>query len=208
MMPRLFLAEDDSSIRQMVAFFVTKMCRCEVVGQAADGQEALRECERLRPAVIVADLRLPRLNGVELLREVRRRQLGASVMFYTGAMHEACVREAIEAEPEGFIFKSDDLASLRQAVEAVCAGASFWSPQAAETRRKVNGAKQKLSQLTAAELEVLRLVMQGKCSKEIAEKLHKAIDTVKHQRQSIMSKLGVHSAIALAQAARAAGIAE
>src|SRR5689334_20357875 len=109
MKPRVFLAEDDSSIRQMLAFFLTRMCRCEIVGESADGSEALRQCEKLTPAVVIADLRLPGLSGVELLRELRRRELGVKVMFYTGIMHEGCLVEAMEAEPEGFVLKSDEL---------------------------------------------------------------------------------------------------
>src|SRR4030095_586992 len=99
-----------------------------------------------------------------------------------------------------------ELAVLRQGVQALCAGASFWSPQANALRRKRVTRMQCLSALTEAEIGVLRLVAQGKSTKEIAADLHKGIDTVKHQRQSIMDKLSVHNAVALVAFAREAGL--
>jgi DNA-binding NarL/FixJ family response regulator len=208
MTPRLFLAEDDLSVRQMLAFFLRKACHCEVAGEAGDAEAALPLCESLRPTAVLCDLRLPGLDGVGLLREIRRRQLAIPVIFYTGAMHEGYLLEAMRADPEGFVLKCDDLAVLRQAVHAVSSGATFWSPKVAALRQKGQSASRPIEQLTEAEIAVLRLVGAHKSSKEIAAILHKAEVTVAHQRQSIMDKLNVHSASGLVELARQAGLAE
>lgn len=208
MKPRLFLADDDASVRQSLAFVLKRTCNCEIVGEADNGEDALRQCESLRPAVLVADLRMPAMNGSSLVREVRRKQLGIAVLVYTAAIDPASVGEAITAAPEGFVLKSDELSVLRQGVQAVCGGASFWSARASELRSIKTGDTERLSVLSQSEMEVLRLITAGKCTKEIAADLHKAVDTVKHQRQSIMDKLGVHNAVALVNFARDAGLGE
>jgi DNA-binding NarL/FixJ family response regulator len=206
MKPRLFLADDEASIRQSLAFVLKRTCNCEVVGEAGDGEDALRQCENLRPAVLVVDLRMPVMNGSSLVREVRRRKLGVALLVYTAAMDPDSLLEAMVAAPEGFVLKSDELPVLRRGIQAVCAGTSFWSPKAGELRNKQMEGRRRLSVLSDSEREVLRLVAVGKSTKEIAGILHKAVDTVKHQRQSIMDKLGVHNAVALASLAREAGI--
>src|SRR5687767_4180942 len=132
MQPRLFLAEDDLSIRQMLAFFLTSCCKCQLLGECQEGRQAIALCEVLKPRIVIADLRLPGLNGVGVLRELRQRGLAIAVIFYTGATHEACVCEAVRAEPEGFVLKSDDVCHLRNAITAVSAGKRYWSPAVAE----------------------------------------------------------------------------
>jgi len=184
------------------------MCRCEIVGETADGTEALRQCENLKPSAVIADLRMPGMSGVELLRELRRRQLDVGVIFYTGAMHAACMAEAMEVEPDGFVLKSDELSSLRQAVQAVSGGASFWSEGVAKLRKKRSTFFQRFSTLTQSERDVLELIALGKTAKEIAAILRKSGHTVAHQRQSIMDKLGIHNAVALAAFVREAQVAE
>jgi DNA-binding NarL/FixJ family response regulator len=208
MKTRLFLAEDDSSIRQMLAFFLTRMCQCDIVGETCDGSDALRQCENLKPSAVIADLRMPGMSGVELLRELRRRQLDVGVIFYTGAMHAACMAEAMEAEPDGFVLKSDELSSLRQAVQAVSGGASFWSEGVARLRKKKSTFLQRFAMLTQSERDVLELIALGKTAKEIAAIRCKSGHTVAHQRQSIMDKLAVHNAVALAALVREAQVVE
>lgn len=208
MKPRVFLADDDTSIRQMLRFVLVRTCSCEVVGEAMHGEEAICGCESLRPHILITDLRMPGVGGVGLLREIRRRHLGAAVVFYTAALDGSCVQEAIEAKPEGFVLKSDDLASLRLAIKSVSAGASFWAPQAEELRKKQEDTTQAVTALTPSERQVLQLLGEGKSTKEIAVELSKSVHTVSHQRQSIMDKLNLHSATALVGLARKAGISE
>ena len=208
MKPRLFLAEDDHSIRQMLAFVLSRTCACEIVGEAGNGKDALDECRRLRPSLLITDLRLPERNGVELLQEIRRRSLGIAVIFYTGAMSEKCVAEAIAADPDGFVLKSDELPALRQAVAAVSSGGTFWAAGAKALRDRQAAGMRQFSELTPSEREVLKLIATGKCTKEIAAALCKSEHTISHQRQSLMNKLQVHNAVGLAALARKANLVD
>src|SRR3954465_817103 len=118
MKPRVLLAEDDISIQDMLRFVLKHHCGFEVAGEAFDGITALEMCERLHPEVLLADLRLPRLDGVGLLEQIRARGLGVPTVFYTGTESEGQLREALAARPEGFVHKHDSLADLERALQA------------------------------------------------------------------------------------------
>src|SRR4030095_15675995 len=120
MKARLFLADDDTAVRQSLAFVLRRTCNCEVVGEAANAERALRECHRLRPQVLVVDLRMPGMNGAALLRPIRQK-LGIAVLVYTAALDEVSIAEAVDAEPEGVVLKRDELAVLRAGRPALCA---------------------------------------------------------------------------------------
>jgi DNA-binding NarL/FixJ family response regulator len=148
------------------------------------------------------------LNGVGLLRELRQRHLPTAVIFYTGATHEVCMSEAVLAEPEGFVLKSDEISHLRQAITSICTGKRYWSPAVGELRAKIASTAERLARLTESEVQVLALLTAGRSTKEIASALYKSEHTISHQRQSLMDKLNLHNAVALANFARAAGVGE
>src|SRR5688572_24921437 len=127
MKPRVLLAEDDVSIQDMLRFVLRHHCGFDVAGEAADGITALQLCESLHPEVLLADLRLPRLDGVGLLQQIRARGLQVPTVFYTGTEHEGQLREALAVHPEGFVHKHDSLSELDRALHAAVSGQVYYS---------------------------------------------------------------------------------
>jgi two-component system, NarL family, response regulator NreC len=191
MKPRVLLAEDDVSIQDMLRFVLRHHCGFDVAGEAADGITALKLCESLHPEVLLADLRLPRLDGVGLLQQIRARGLHVPTVFYTGTEHEGQLREALAVHPEGFVHKHDSLSELTQALRAAIAGQIFYSATPARLQADQPVHDIPLDRLTVAERTLLRLIASGKTIGEAAALIGKSEFATAHERERLMEKLGV-----------------
>jgi len=197
-MIRLVLADDHALVRQGLRSLLDLTPDLRVVGEAADGEEALRQVAELNPDVVLMDVRMPRMTGLEALRALRRTDPDRRVVLLTTFDEDAAIIEALRAGVQGFPLKDVSLEELADAIRRVASGETLLPPGIAE--RVARGVAELPRDfphaglpegLTRREVEVLRLMARGLSNREIAQALGTAEGTVKNQTSSILSKLGV-----------------
>ncbi len=197
----VFLVDDHTVVRQGIRRILESDGEIKVEGEASSGRVAVNMVPRLRPQVVVMDIALPELNGIEATRQIVKHGGGARVLILTMHAAESYVRESLRAGARGYILKDADPAELVQAVKAVSRGESVFSP--AVSRAMLDGyvfgeghareADAKLQLLTDREREVLQLIAEGKSSKEVAALMAVSIHTVDSHRKHLMEKLDLHN---------------
>lgn len=187
---RVLLADDHASIRQMLAFILPREGPYEIVGEVSSGADAIERCRELRPGLVVLDLHLPEVSGVQVVRQIRRESWEIRMLIYSGTTSQALIAEAMSERPHGFVHKEDTLQVFREALRAVSAGRSYFTQVAAETGDPTKQSAVRM--LTEREREVLRLVADGQTTKEIADILGMAAKTVETHRSNLCSKLDIH----------------
>ena len=190
---RVLIADDHEVVRQGLRTFLELDPELEVVGEAADGREAVRLAHRLRPDVVLMDLRMPELDGIAATQIIRRELPDAEVVALTSVLEDASVVGAVRAGAIGYLLKDTRSQELRQAIKSAAAGQVQLSPQAAARLMREVTAPERPEALSEREVEVLRLLARGLANKEIARELSIAEKTVKTHVSSILGKLGVQS---------------
>ena len=206
---RVLLADDHAIVRQGLAALLAGQRGIEVVGEAADGREAVAAAVRLRPRVVVMDLGMPGLNGVDATRQIRREAPETFVLVLSMHASEEHVRPAIRAGATGYLLKGSGLTDLVAAIRAVAAGEGFLSPAVAKILVRDAQAEDEgeaSGPLTAREREILQLVGEGHSSPDIAKVLHLSVKTVEGHRSRIMGKLGIHDIAGLVRYAIRVGL--
>ena len=195
---RILIADDHEIVRSGVAAVLESQPGWTVVAQVANGRDAVAEAERTRPDVVILDISMPELNGIEAARRILRAVPRAEVVILTMHESERVVRRILEAGARGYVSKSDVARSLVDAVEAVRHHRAFLS--SAATTTIINAYVQSphappaaKAGLTSREREVLQLVAEGKSSKEVASALGISTATAETHRRNIMQKLDLHS---------------
>ncbi len=198
-MTRILIADDHDVVRSGVRAILEGQEGWEVVGEAANGKEAVDKALATRPDVVVLDYGLPVMNGIEATRQIRARVAGAEVLIFT--MHDTAtlVREILEAGARGFLLKSDARRFLIAAVESLAAHKPFFTSQVSETLLETFLAKGAAtdSVLTAREKSVVQLIAEGQTNKKIADVLSISLKTVETHRASAMRKLNLDTTAAL-----------
>ena len=203
---RVLLADDHAIVRQGLAALLASQRGIEVVGEAADGREAVAAAARLRPHVVVMDLGMPGLNGVDATRQIRRESPETAVLVLSMHASEEHVRPAIRAGATGYLLKGSGLSDLVAAIRAVAAGEGFLSPAVAKILVRDAQGDASSGPLTAREREILQLVGEGHSSPDIARVLHLSVKTVEGHRGRIMAKLGIHDIAGLVRYAIRVGL--
>lgn len=206
---RVLLAEDHTIVRQGLVALLSTQAGIEVVGEAEDGRAAVAAAVRLRPDVVLMDLGMPGLNGVDATRQIRRESPGTFVVILSMHASEEHVRPAIRAGATGYLLKGSGLSDLVAAIRAVAAGEGFLSPAIAKILvRDAQGDEEPASSgpLTAREREILQLVGEGHSSPDIARLLHLSAKTVEGHRGRIMAKLQIHDVAGLVRYAIRVGL--
>src|SRR5947209_19509045 len=193
MVIRIVLADDHSVVRQGLRMFLGLDPELEVVGEAADGAEAVRLAQQLRPDVVVMDLLMPVMDGITATAIIRGELPDTEVLALTSVLEDASVVGAVRAGAIGYLLKDTDADALCRAIKAAAAGQVQLTPQAAARLMQVVSAPDSPEELTERETEVLRLLAQGQANKQIAHALHIAEKTVKVHVSNILGKLGVQS---------------
>lgn len=209
---RIVVADDHPFILDGLDQLFRAESDCEIVARSSDGEEALRAVETYRPDVLVLDVRMPRLDGIELLRRMRGLQLPTKVVLLTASLDDSRLLEAFRLGASGLVLKESAPRLLVQSVRQVANGEQSWNGKAiAGALRLVLQREQAVaaasSVLTARELEVTRMVASGLRSKEIASRLHITEGTVKFHLHSIYEKLRIDGRYALMSYARDHGLA-
>jgi len=190
---RVLLVDDHSVVREGLRMFLGRDPELEVVGEAADGEEAVQLAQQLKPDVVLMDLLMPVMDGIAATTVIRKELPDTEVVALTSVLESDAVVGAVQAGAIGYLLKNTQAAELRRSIKAAAAGQVQLSPQAsAYLLRKVQ-APTRLESLTEREMEVLRLLVQGQSNKEIARHLHVVEDTVKTHIRHILAKLGVQS---------------
>jgi DNA-binding NarL/FixJ family response regulator len=205
---RVLLAEDHLIVRQGLAALLAAQPGIEVVGEAEDGREAVAAAIRLHPRVVVMDLGMPGLNGVDATRQIRRESPDTFVLVLSMHSGEEHVRPAIRAGATGYLLKGSGLSDLVAAIRAVAAGEGFLSPSVAKilVRDAQGDEEQAAGSLTGREREILQLVAEGRSSPDVARLLHLSVKTVEGHRGRIMAKLDIHDVAGLVRYAIRVGL--
>jgi NarL family two-component system response regulator LiaR len=190
---RVLIVDDHAVVREGLRTFLDLQDGIEVVGEAADGEEAVAEAERLQPDVVLVDLVMPRLDGVQAMRALRERVPGARAIVLTSFLDDERLLPALRAGAAGYLLKSVQPQELARAVRAAVAGEALIDPAVAArmVAALANGSEERADQLTAREREVLALIGRGYANKRIAAELGIAEKTVKTHVSNVLAKLGV-----------------
>jgi len=209
---RVLLVDDHTIVRQGLRALLAGSAEIEVVGEAEDGREGLREAQRLTPDVVVIDAAMPGLNGIDATQRILEAVPRARVLVLSMHAGEEYVRPAIRAGASGYLLKGSGLSDLVAAIRAVAAGDAFVSPSIAkllvqDARRDGSGeCTTSGDALTVREREVLRLVAEGHSTQAIAKLLHLSPKTVEGHRGHFMQKLGVPNLAGLVRDALRLGL--
>ena len=195
---RVLLADDHKLIRAGLRLVVDQQPDLDVVGEADDGRQAVELAKSLKPDVVVMDIGMPNLNGIEAARQIREIHPDSAVVMLSMHSDEGYVLRALAAGVRAYLLKDSATADLVQAIHAVAEGKSFFSPAVSKVllqdyMRKLqrSGAEDSYDLLSPREREVLQLVAEGKSNKEVAGLLNLSVYTVETHRARIMQKLNL-----------------
>ena len=197
---RVLVVDDHTLVRDGIRALLGLVADVEVVGEATNGKEALEKVEQLMPDVVLMDLAMPIMGGLEATRRIHKQFPATRVLALTQYDDSEYVVPVIEAGARGFVTKMAAFSELTSAIQAVYRGDSFLSPSAAtalvqecQQRTNVEGETDPYQQLTDREREVLKLVVEGHTAREIADMLVVSPKTVEWYKTSLMNKLNIHN---------------
>lgn len=190
---RILIADDHQVVRKGVAAILSERPAWEICGEAANGRQAITLAARVKPDIVVMDICMPDMNGLEATRRILKRNPQMQVLILTMHESEQLVRDVISSGARGYLLKDDDPNDLVAAVDALCRRKPFFASSVAE--RIVRGYRSAGSAgpISPREREIVQLVAEGKSNKEIAAALEISVKTVETHRAHIMAKLALHS---------------
>ena len=210
---RVLIADDHAVLRDGLHALLNMYEDMEVVGEAGDGLEALERTIQLKPDVVLMDIAMPRLGGLEAALEIRQRKLPTKVLVLTQYDNKEYVFQMLKAGAAGYMLKKAAGTELVSAIRAVHGGESFLHPSAAKAivdryvgEEAADEGERRLDQLSDREKEVLKLLAEGLANREIAEVLCLSVKTVMSHRASVMEKLDIHNRTELVKFAIRAGL--
>jgi len=211
----VLLAEDHTVVREGLRALLKAEGDIEVVGEAETGRQAVRLAKRLRPDVVVMDIAMPLLNGLEATRRISKAVPATRVLMLSAHGDDEYIRQAVMLGAAGYLIKQTSADLLSTAIREVQKGNTFFTPSIASRLRSLSlespdagGVRKKKTALSSREVEVLQLIAEGKANKQVAAGLGISIKTVEKHRQHLMKKLDLHDTAGLTRYAIAAGIIE
>ncbi len=211
----VLLADDHTVIREGLRMMVEAAGDIKVVGEAENGQQAVQMTKKLTPDVLILDLAMPLMNGIDVTKQVVREVPGTKVLVLSTYSDDDFVHEVIRAGAKGYLVKQSAGQDLLKAVREANKGNTFFSPvissrlqQQSNKNFAHSGSKKREGpRLTSREVQVLELIAEGLANKQIADELKISIKTVEKHRQQMMSKLNIHEVASLTRYALSKGIA-
>ncbi len=210
----VLLAEDHMIVREGYRRMLEMEAGLQVVGEAADGRQAIALVKKLRPEVVLMDIAMPQLNGLEATRQVLKAFPATKVLMLSAHSDDAYIKDATAAGAAGFLLKQSSSHLVCEAIRRVQMGKTFFSPTVARRLRQLDDQSQeragrspsRKAHLSAREVEVLRLIAEGKGNKESAAELGISLKTLEKHREHLMQKLDLHDTAGLTRYAISAGI--
>jgi DNA-binding NarL/FixJ family response regulator len=212
----VLLAEDHTVVREGLRTLLEAEGDIKVVGEAATGRQAVELARKLRPSVVVMDIAMPVLNGLEATRQIHKAVPGAKVLILSAHSDDAYVEQVTALGAMGYLLKQTSAHVLSKAVREIQKGNTFFSPSIARRLHNQYGqspgqpepVKKRGARLSSREVEVLQLIAEGRANKQVAAELGISVKTVEKHRQRLMEKLNIHDTAGLTRYAIAAGIIE
>jgi DNA-binding NarL/FixJ family response regulator len=212
----VLLAEDHAVVREGLRALLEREADIEVVGEAATGRQAVTLIRRLHPAVVVMDIAMPLLNGLEATRQVLRTVPATKVLILSAHSDDEYVEQVTTLGAAGYLIKQSSGRILARAIREVHKGNTFFSPsiskrvldQYEKSPGRPGLRKKRGVRLTSREMEILQLIAEGKANKQVAAELGISHKTVEKHREHLMRKLSIHDTAGLTRYAIAAGIVE
>ncbi len=196
---RILVADDHEIVRRGLVSLIKTQPNWEVCAEADNGRQAVELAKKLNPGVVILDIGMPTLNGLEATRQILRDNPQTRILILTITDTDQAVREVLDAGARGFLLKSDAARDLITAIEALQHNKTFFTARVAEMvlsgYRGATGAPRKnlVPNLTPREREVVQLLAEGRSTKEVASHLNLSVKTAETHRSNIMRKLGLHS---------------
>jgi len=208
---RVVLADDHTLVLAGIRGLLTKLDGVEVVGEAADGHETLRLAEELRPDIVLLDIAMPGMNGLEVAQRLSELDPAIRVIILSMHASEEYVLRALRAGAAGYLLKDSAVAELELAIRAVVRGETYLSPPVSkrvvdEYVSRTGGTPDPLASLTRRQREILQLVAEGHTSKDIGQRLGLSYRTVETHRNQMMKRLGVTDIAGLVRFAVRSGV--
>ena len=211
----VLLVDDHTVVRQGLRALLRSEEDIDVIGEAENGRQAVMLVRKSTPDVVVMDVAMPLLNGLEATRQILKLAPGTKVLVLTSYGDDECVEQLMQAGAAGYLIKQTAAQDLLKAIREVQRGNAFFSPAIAKRLRDqcreaftTGHTGKKGGELTSRESEVLQLIAEGFSNKQIAAELAISIKTVEKHRQQVMNKLGIHDVAGLTRHAIAKGIIE
>jgi DNA-binding NarL/FixJ family response regulator len=212
----VLLVEDHTIVREGLRVLIEAFGDIEIVGEAKTGREAVRMVNDLRPEIVVMDIAMPSLNGLQATRQILKAHPGAKVLILSAHGDPEYVEAVVKVGAMGYLLKQSSSLVVASAIRQLQKGKMFFTPSIAkrlkaEYRKSPAGVglrKKKAIQLTLREAELLQLIAEGQVNKQIASELGISVKTVEKHRQHLMEKLDIHDVAGLTRYAIAAGIIE
>lgn len=214
MSPRILLADDHKIMRDGLRGLIQKQRNMEVIGETEDGEKTVRMARKLSPDVVVMDVGMPNLNGIEATRQIVSERQNIKVIGLSMHSDRRYVTEMLKAGASGYLLKDAAFEELMEAIRTVMKGRTYLSPAIAETvvdeykRTAVEKGASAFSLLTDREREVLQQIAEGKATKEIAAALFVSVKTIETHRRQLMEKTGCHSVAELTKYAVREGLTD
>ncbi len=197
---RILVADDHGVVRRGLRLILERHEGFEVVGEAADGREVVRLAEEFSPTIVIMDVGMPQLNGIEATAQIIHRDPRIGIIILSMHSDEGYIVRALSAGAKGYLLKESVEEDLVQAVRVVAQGRPFFSPRITQTllddyvrQLQQKGLQDSYDLLTAREKEVLQLLAEGKSNKEVATILDLSVYTVETHRTNLMQKLNLHN---------------
>ena len=212
----VLLSDDHTVVRKGLRLLLEAEADIQVVGEAANGQQSVRETKRLKPDVVLQDLAMPLLNGLEAARQIVKEVPSTKVLILSAYSDDAYIERAVEAGAAGYLMKETAGEDFLRAIREIASGNAFFSPPVARRLLKQwqdkfpNGSpvKTKTTKLTSRQTEILQLIAEGYVTKQIAGLLSLSIKTVEKHRQDLMNTLNIHNIASLTRYAVSSGVVE
>jgi DNA-binding NarL/FixJ family response regulator len=211
MIKKIYVIEDQTILRELVCRLVEGMAGCEMVGESGDGLDGLNACKEIKPDLVIVDIMVPSLNGLEIVRQLRKELPDVKLIIFSAYSSRERVQAAIKAGVNGIAHKNASVDELEKGIQRVLNGESFMSSEILEILRDLMlnpHMTDSMEKLTTRERELLQLIAEGNTTKEIASKLNISVKTADTHRTNVMNKLDIHDIAGLTRFAIHNGLVE